>query len=306
MSLSTNTTYRVFLDKLGGTDPASFVGDAGELFFDPSIPALKLSDGSTPGGVGIGTSGGGGISNVVEDTTPQLGGHLDVNGKDIVSTGNGNIQIVPDTDGDVIITTSGAGIVSVNGETTIDGRLSVNTIEGTGEVGVTRMLLQASNNGNSYISIPTDDASTTTNLVIGNELRGIQLVGGVVLDSDVENPQLSGGSNGSPTNIPLTLGYAVLNEGVGGDSWFNLPDGQEGQLFHLVVGSTDSGTAADFSITIANARYTEDVGGGVIQPTTGSIVWNPFVTETTPVSMATVLFAQSNWNIGIGGTVTPD
>jgi len=59
MSLSTNTTYRVFLEKLGGTDPASFVGDAGELFFDPSIPALKLSDGSTPGGVGIGTSGGG-------------------------------------------------------------------------------------------------------------------------------------------------------------------------------------------------------------------------------------------------------
>ena len=301
-----NTTHRLLVEKLGGTDPASFIGNEGEVFYDPDAasPTLRLSDGSTAGGISIG--GGGGISNVVEDTTPQLGGNLDVNGRTIVSTGSGNISIVPDEDGDVIITTSGAGIVSVNGETTIDGRLSVNTIEGTGEVGVTRMLLQASNNGNSYISIPTDDASTTTNLVIGNELRGIQLVGGVVLDSDVENPQLSGGSSGSPTNIPLTIGYAVLNEGVGGDSWFNLPDGQEGQLFHLVVGSTDSGTAADFSITIANARYTEDVGGGVIQPTTGSIVWNPFVTETTPVSMATVLFAQSNWNIGIGGTVTPD
>jgi hypothetical protein len=58
MSLSTNTTYRVFLEKLGGTDPSQFVGNVGELFFNPSIPALKLSDGSTPGGIGIGTTGG--------------------------------------------------------------------------------------------------------------------------------------------------------------------------------------------------------------------------------------------------------
>ena len=35
--------------------------------------------------------GGGGISNVVEDTTPQLGGNLDLNSKDI--TGTGNIDI---------------------------------------------------------------------------------------------------------------------------------------------------------------------------------------------------------------------
>jgi len=59
MSLSTNTTYRVFVEKLGGTDPAQFVGDAGEVFLDPSVPTLKLSDGSTSGGVQIGGGGGG-------------------------------------------------------------------------------------------------------------------------------------------------------------------------------------------------------------------------------------------------------
>ena len=53
-----NTTYRVFLEKLGGTDPSQFVGDEGEVFLDPNIPALKLSDGSTPGGVSIGGTGG--------------------------------------------------------------------------------------------------------------------------------------------------------------------------------------------------------------------------------------------------------
>ena len=40
---------------------------------------------------GNGLSGGGGISNVVEDTTPQLGGNLDLNSNNI--TGNGNITI---------------------------------------------------------------------------------------------------------------------------------------------------------------------------------------------------------------------
>jgi hypothetical protein len=57
MSLSTNTTYRVFVEKLGGTDPADFVGDAGEVFLDPSVPELKLSDGTTAGGVTIGSGG---------------------------------------------------------------------------------------------------------------------------------------------------------------------------------------------------------------------------------------------------------
>jgi hypothetical protein len=42
-----------------------------------------------------------GISNVVEDTTPQLGGALDVNGNSIVSTSNGNITLAPNGSGNV-------------------------------------------------------------------------------------------------------------------------------------------------------------------------------------------------------------
>ena len=52
--MNTNTVYRVFLEKLGGTIPAQFVGDEGELFFNPNIPTLKLSDGVTPGGLSVG------------------------------------------------------------------------------------------------------------------------------------------------------------------------------------------------------------------------------------------------------------
>lgn len=51
------------------------------------------------------TSPGGGIGllNVVEDTTPQLGGALDVNGQAIVSVSDGDIPITPDGTGDVLL-----------------------------------------------------------------------------------------------------------------------------------------------------------------------------------------------------------
>ena len=46
---------------------------------------------------------GGVSSDLVNDTTPQLGGNLDVNGQSIVSVSAGNISITPDTTGSVII-----------------------------------------------------------------------------------------------------------------------------------------------------------------------------------------------------------
>jgi hypothetical protein len=49
------------------------------------------------------------ISNVVEDTTPQLGGDLDVNGNGIVSVSNGNIALTP----------NGTGVVRIDGNVDI-------------------------------------------------------------------------------------------------------------------------------------------------------------------------------------------
>jgi hypothetical protein len=44
-----------------------------------------------------------GLSNIVEDTTPQLGGNLDVNGQSIVSASNGDIAITPNGTGSIIL-----------------------------------------------------------------------------------------------------------------------------------------------------------------------------------------------------------
>ena len=56
---------------------------------------------------GLATSSG--ISNVVEDTSPQLGGDLDVNGNGLVSTSNGNIALTP----------NGSGLVRIDGNVDI-------------------------------------------------------------------------------------------------------------------------------------------------------------------------------------------
>jgi len=61
----------------------------------------SANDGTNPDIVTVST----GLSSVVADTSPQLGGDLDVNGNKIVSTSDGNIELEPNGTGDVILDT---------------------------------------------------------------------------------------------------------------------------------------------------------------------------------------------------------
>jgi hypothetical protein len=70
------------------------------------------------------STGTGGIASVVADTSPQLGGALDVNGQDIVSASNGDIELDPDGSGVVIFkgnATKGAGQFKLNCENNSHG-----------------------------------------------------------------------------------------------------------------------------------------------------------------------------------------
>ena len=82
---------------------------------------------------GLATSGA--ISNVVEDTTPQLGGSLDVNGEDIVSTSNGNITLTP----------NGSGVVRIDGSNGIDIQSGAISIKNSGAQSYVRFYCEASN-----------------------------------------------------------------------------------------------------------------------------------------------------------------
>jgi len=79
------------------------------------------------------------ISNVAEDSTPQLGGDLDVNGNDIVSVSNGNINLLPNGSGKVILDGNG----SSGGVSITDGNIDIRT--GTGSVAKVLFYCESSN-----------------------------------------------------------------------------------------------------------------------------------------------------------------
>ena len=75
------------------------------------------------------------LDDVVDDTTPQLGGDLDVNGNDIISASNANIDIIPHGTGNVNLGTdtiqAGSSGENVTLTTSGTGDLTLNTNNGT-------------------------------------------------------------------------------------------------------------------------------------------------------------------------------
>ena len=127
--------------RIGSSDPTTSL-DEGDLFYNSTGNVLKYYNGSA--WVSI-TSGG--ITSVAQDTTPQLGGNLDVNGQSIVSASNGNISITPNGSGKVIV----------------DG-LSHPTSDGSAG-----QFLKTDGGGNlSFATITTDLSADTTPQLGGN------------------------------------------------------------------------------------------------------------------------------------------
>jgi len=108
------------------------------------IVFATANDGTNPDidTLGIGT----GISDVVDDTSPQLGGDLDVNGNDIVSTSNADIDIIPNGTGDVNL---GADTVQI-GDNNANATL---TTQGTGD------LILNTNNGTNAGTVTLADGA---------------------------------------------------------------------------------------------------------------------------------------------------
>ena len=106
------------------------------------------------------SSGLGGITDVVADTSPQLGGDLDVNGQDIVSTSNGNIDILPNGTGVVNLDGNGSsGGVSIS-----DGLIDIRT--GTGSVAKVNFYCESSNAHAQTLQAQPHSAGVTNTLTL--------------------------------------------------------------------------------------------------------------------------------------------
>ena len=100
------------------------------------------------------------ISNVSEDSTPQLGGDLDVNSNDIVSASNGNISILPNGSGKVIMDGNG----SSGGITISDGTIDIRT--GTGSVAKVLFYCESSNAHAQTVQAQPHSAGVTNTLTL--------------------------------------------------------------------------------------------------------------------------------------------
>jgi hypothetical protein len=119
--ITTDGATSLVLDTNNGTDSGSITitaGVNGDIEIAPNgtgsvvIDGLNYPQADGTAGQVIVTDGagnlsfddaGGGIADVVEDLTPQLGGNLDVNGNSIVSVSNNSIQITPNGTGQTVI-----------------------------------------------------------------------------------------------------------------------------------------------------------------------------------------------------------
>ena len=87
LSTSTNLQRTTIITSSNSDNVVDFAAGTKDVFCTlPASKAMYLD--ASGGGVGA-------LTAVVDDTTPQLGGNLDVNSNSIVSASNGNIPLAP-------------------------------------------------------------------------------------------------------------------------------------------------------------------------------------------------------------------
>jgi hypothetical protein len=105
-----------------------------EVFITAIADKIVMEDGSNNvaiGGTVTATAfSGSGASltgvDVVNDTSPQLGGNLDVNGNDIVTTSNANLELAPNGTGKVVVKgNSNQGAIQLNCEANSHGQIII-------------------------------------------------------------------------------------------------------------------------------------------------------------------------------------
>ena len=271
--------------RVGSSNPTSSL-DAGDLFFNSSDSTLKYYNGSSWASITAG------IGSVADDTTPELGGDLDVLARSIVSSSNRNIAITPNGSGKVVldglsyptadgtsgqaITTDGSGNLSFSNTTsaevygfkksfvgsTINRTVTVVSVSGSNKYfidGVQQDTLELLE-GNTYIfTYPSGHPfkfSTTSN---GTHASGSEYTTGVTHNSSTQVTIVVA------TAAPTLYYYCSSHSGMGGQA--NTPIASPNTLQIITTGggadNIDAATYDSFDdVIFASTGFTFSLSNG--------------------------------------------
>ena len=211
---------------------------------------------------------GSGISNVVEDTTPQLGGDLDINGNAIVSTSDGNIAITPNGTGEVDISK-----VDIDSGT-IDGTNIGASTPGTGA------FTTLSSTGNTTLGDASGDTVTFNAAAI--TLSNATTVTGTFADlGTVTTADINGGSiDGATIGAASPAAGTFTNLTASGTTISITDSNGSGVIDGVNIGANSAGTGAFTTLETSGALT---VGGNLTVNGTTTTIDSATLTVEDPM-----------------------
>ena len=215
--------------RVASSDPTTSL-DEGDLAFNTTDNNLKFYNGTTW------TSISPGIANVVDDSTPQLGGNLDVQTNSIVTTSNRNVLLAP----------NGTGLVEIKGNTN-SGTIQLNCEQNTHGVKIQSPVHSA---GQSYTLILPASVGTNGQVLATSGSNTNQLTW---VDATETKPTVA---DVSQTIAPASA--TTIN--ITGTNFVSIPqvqfiNGSTGAITNAnTVGFTNA-TTLSVNVTLASGNY---------------------------------------------------
>jgi len=195
----------------------------------------------------------GGLTDLSGDSSPQLGGDLDMNGNDIVTTSNANIDLLPNGTGKIIMDGNGSsGGVSVS-----DGLIDIRT--GTGNVAKVKFYCESSNAHAQTLQAAPHSESASNTLTLPSTGGDAKLVStsstATLTNKTLTTPVIAEIDSGSTITLDATTDI-VLD--AGGADVFLKDDGTTFGALHNSSGELviKSGSTPTTAMTFSGANVT--------------------------------------------------
>jgi hypothetical protein len=295
--------------RVASSDPTSSL-DEGDLAFNTTDNNLKFYNGTSWTAISPG------IANVVDDSTPQLGGNLDVQTNSIVTTSNRNVLLAPNGTGLVEIKgNDNAGQIQLNCEQNSHGVKIKGPPHSAGQSYTLTLpssitndyYLKTDGSGNlSFAAVPTETkptvadvsqtiapATATTINITGTNFVTIPIVDFINASTGaITRANTVAFTNATTLSVNLTLAsgnYFVRIEN---------PDGNAGRSTNNIITAS---TAPSFS-TAAGSLGTIAAGSSVSLSVAASSDSNVTITETTAVLTSNANTPAGTMNLTLSGT----